>query len=366
MCASNVSPSKKVSKLEVGGDSRHPMYRGVRRRPWGIWVTEIRRPKKKARIWLGSFETAEMAARAYDTAALCLRGPGAHLNFPKLASSLPRPLDLSDKSIQAAANDAAKRFSREVKSQRRLYRLHATASSSMSNAVDSQSHCNLHAIDVPNSFSRRSVLTACKIEPENSGEYFFSSKQTRLPLLTTKSNSNIPREHRVRALFRSSLHGRLEDAVLQIDAVPTHAAMIREDLGTKKGILSQSSRTQVGISNDQVDLQLAKTMTEEFDRRVPQSCPDNLEKLLEERTSTSSRLHPASSSSSPTEMHQKRLELQFLEEDMMLNNLSGFVTSLYDGMCLVPPPTAMVAETCFQVDGDEATTYNWEPRLWSF
>ncbi len=90
-----------------GGETRHPVYRGVRRRSWGIWVTEIRRPKTKSRIWLGSFASPEMAALAYDTAALALRGPAAVLNFPKLASSIPRPLDLSDKSIQAAANDAA-------------------------------------------------------------------------------------------------------------------------------------------------------------------------------------------------------------------------------------------------------------------
>ncbi|XP_027350385.1 dehydration-responsive element-binding protein 2F-like [Abrus precatorius] len=90
---SPLKPWKKGSTRGKGGPQNASCeYRGVRQRTWGKWVAEIREPKKRTRLWLGSFATAEEAAMAYDEAARRSYGPDAYLNLPHLKPNSNSPI----------------------------------------------------------------------------------------------------------------------------------------------------------------------------------------------------------------------------------------------------------------------------------
>ncbi|GLJ10401.1 hypothetical protein SUGI_0127540 [Cryptomeria japonica] len=72
-------------------------------RKWGKWVSEVRVPNSRARIWLGSYDSPQQAARAYDCAVYCLRGSQAKFNFPDSLPEIPSAFSISPTQVQSVA-----------------------------------------------------------------------------------------------------------------------------------------------------------------------------------------------------------------------------------------------------------------------
>jgi hypothetical protein len=284
-------------------------------------------------------------------AALCLRGPGALLNFPKLASSLPRPLDLSDKCIQAASNEAAKRFAREVKSQRRLYRLQSLQANTSD--YSPQSHSKLQPIAAcPNSMAlNRPALTPCKIEVNDySGEqYFFSNNSGEPRASPPLIPPCTPRERLTNRMIRST-------PPPEPRAGPDHPLP-----------MNHAVSSSFGTKGPQMLLPKVEEITDPPSMMVPMG-----EEFIDRSRSSEILLHrlgnseerSCSSSANEILLYTESGMQEFIEEDMMFNNLPGFVASMYAGMCLVPPHTSTQ-----MLDGDDQGVNNstWDqPRLWSF
>ncbi|KAL5999036.1 hypothetical protein ACLOJK_009986 [Asimina triloba] len=133
--ASAISTTCRSAPWNTGKSKK--LYRGVRQRHWGKWVAEIRLPQNRMRVWLGTYETAETAAYAYDRAAYKLRGEYARLNFPHLREGI-------DAGFSDSARLSALRSSVDAKIQAICQRLRKEKARAKAGGSSSRSK-NIHS-----------------------------------------------------------------------------------------------------------------------------------------------------------------------------------------------------------------------------